>query len=203
MTQSETYSSRPWRVSVFLALLRGDHGRQVSLLQPAKQAAQFGAQDALIGETGEQRLERVQANTFRPNGVHRVLQTDEQSLEIVIPRLLNLARLDIHVVEEKLLAFDQIFQIEAQRGNIPLHFLRRLFKCHQDARLIKLLSSTNQEFHAQHGLAAAGSSANDGRSPSRQATPADFVESVDSRRCLRQRGDRGFPVQGHLQVDSF
>ncbi len=56
MTQSETYSSSPWRVSVAFAAFAGDDGGHAFVFQPAKEAAQFRAQDERIGQAGEERF---------------------------------------------------------------------------------------------------------------------------------------------------
>ena len=43
-----------------LAALAGDHGGHALVLQPAEEPPQFGAEDPVVGEAGEQRLDRVE-----------------------------------------------------------------------------------------------------------------------------------------------
>ena len=54
-----------------LAALAGDDGRDALVLEPAEQPAQLGAQDAGVGQAGEQRLDGVQHDPLGADGVDR------------------------------------------------------------------------------------------------------------------------------------
>ena len=102
ITQSLTYSSRPWRVSVLLALLAGDDGGDALVLEPAEEPAQLGAQDGLVGQAGEERLEGVEHDALGADGVDGVAEADEQAFQVVFAGLLDLAALDADVVHRQL-----------------------------------------------------------------------------------------------------
>ena len=55
-----------------LAALAGDDGGDALVLEPAEQPAQLGAQDGLVGQAGEERLDRVQHHALGADGVDRV-----------------------------------------------------------------------------------------------------------------------------------
>ena len=61
ITQSETYSSRPWRVSVPSPRSPVMTAVTPSVLEPAEQPPQLGAQDGRVGEPAEQRLDACRA----------------------------------------------------------------------------------------------------------------------------------------------
>ncbi len=78
ITQSLTYSSRPWRVSVLAALLAGDDRGHALVLEPAEQPAQFRPQDGLVGQPGEQRLQGVEHDPLGADRCRSSRQPDEQ-----------------------------------------------------------------------------------------------------------------------------
>ena len=94
MTQSLTYSSRPCRVRVFLALLAGDDGGDALVLEPAEEPPELGPHDALVRKAGEERLDGVQDHALGADRVDHGAQTDEQALEVVFAGLFDLAPLD-------------------------------------------------------------------------------------------------------------
>ena len=164
-TQSETYSSRPCRVSVPLAALGGDDGGDALLLEPAEEPPQFGAQDGVVGQAAEQRLQRVEHDALGADGVNRMAQPDEQSFEVVLAGLLDLAALDVNVVDRQLLLRDQVIEIEAERTRRFCQFLGGLLEGHEHARLIVLHGAAHEEFDCQQRLAAARAAAHQGGPP--------------------------------------
>src|SRR5262245_29732451 len=113
ITQSETYSSRPCRVSP-LASFGRDKSRDALVLEPAEQAAELGPQDGLVGQAAEQRFQRVQHDPLGPDGVDGQPQPDEEGLQVVLAGLFNLAALDVDVVEGQLLLLHQLVEIEPE-----------------------------------------------------------------------------------------
>ena len=85
------------------APLGRDDGRDPAGFQPAEQAPQLRAQQAGVRQAREQALDGVEHHALGADGVDGVAQADEQSLEVVLPRLLDLGALDVHEVDEELL----------------------------------------------------------------------------------------------------
>src|SRR6185295_15099332 len=96
---------------------RDDRGDAL-VLQPAKEAPQLRAQDRFVGEARKEDLEGVQDDAFGPDGVDRAAEPDEEAFEIVVSGLLDLARVDVDVVDEKLSARDESIDIEAERTDV-------------------------------------------------------------------------------------
>ena len=86
-----------------LAALAGDDRGHAAILQPAEQAPQLGAQDGVVRQAGEQRLDRVEHDALGADRVDRMAEADEEALEVVLAGLLDLAALDADEVERELL----------------------------------------------------------------------------------------------------
>ena len=82
-----------------LAALAGDDRRDALVLEPAEQAAQLRAEDRGVGQAAEERLERVEHDALGADGVDGVAEADEQPFEVVLAGLLDLAPLDVDVVD--------------------------------------------------------------------------------------------------------
>ena len=80
-----------------------DDGGHAAVLQPAEQPAQLGAQQGRVRQAREQALDRVEHDALGADRVDGVAQADEQPLEVVLARLLDLGALDAHVVDQQLL----------------------------------------------------------------------------------------------------
>ena len=166
------------------AALSGDYRGDALLLQPAEEAAQFGAQDQLVGEPREQRLHRVQHHPFGSDGVDGVPQADEEALEVVLASLFDVAALDIDELHGQQLFILQLQQIETQGGHVFCQFLRGFLKGHEDAGLVVIDGPPHHELHGQQGLAAAGAAAHQGGPPPGQAAAGDLVQALDACRAL-------------------
>src|SRR6185312_6562193 len=177
-----------------LALLAGDECGDTALLEPAEEAAQFGAQDRLVREAGEQSLERIENDALGARLVDRVAETDEQTLEIVFTGFFDLAAFDADMIDRQFLRCNQPGHVESQRGDIVRKILGCLLEADEDAWLAEASRAVHQEGHAQQRLAAAGGAANQRRPASRESAEQDVVETGDSRRRLGElpRGQLGF-----------
>ena len=82
-----------------LALFASDDGSHAAILQPAKEPTQLRAQDGVIWQPGEERLNRIEHHAFRADGLDGVPQPDEQTFEIVLTRLFDLAALDMDIIK--------------------------------------------------------------------------------------------------------
>ena len=101
ITQSETYSSRPCRVSVpsprspvMIAVTPLSFSQRNRRRSSARRMR-------LVREAAEQRLDRVEHDALGADRVDRVAEADEQAFEVVLARLLDLAALDVHVVDQR------------------------------------------------------------------------------------------------------
>src|SRR5262249_20270392 len=163
-----------------LTALAGDDGRHALVLQPAEQAAQLGAEDRLVRQAREERLDRVEHDALGADRIDREPEPDEEPFEIVVAGLLDLAALDLDVIEHDLLLLDQRRQVEAERGHVLRELVITLLEAQEHARLAELHRAVDEEADREERLAAAGSAA-DQRRPSRRQTPArDLIEAVDT-----------------------
>jgi hypothetical protein len=85
-----------------------------AVLEPSEQPAQFRTQDPVIRQAGEQSLERIQNDSFCANGVDGVTQADKEPFEIVCAGLLDLAPLDMDVINAEFFLLDEFIEIKAQ-----------------------------------------------------------------------------------------
>ena len=119
-----------------------------------------------------------------PMRVDGVAQADEQAFEVVLAGLLDLAALDVDVVDQQLLLLGQIVQVEAERADVLGQLLGGLLEGHEDAGLAELGGAADEELHREQGLAAAGAAADERGPAARQAAAGDLVESLDAGRGL-------------------
>jgi hypothetical protein len=163
----------------------GDHCRHALGLEPAEQPAQLGAQDRLVGQAGEERFERVQHHAFGADRVDRVIQPDEESFQVVLAGLLDLAALDVHVLEHELLATHQGRQVESEGRDVALELRVGLFERHEHARLVELRRPTHEKFRSEQRLAAPSAAAHERRPPTRKPATRQLVEAPYAGGALR------------------
>ena len=131
---------------------------------------------------------------------HRCMaDADEQALKVVIPGLFDLATLDPYEIDNAFLLLGKLFKIEAEREVVLRQFLTRLLKPYEYARLAILHRAPREKLHSKQRLAAACAAAAERRPATGQATPSDFIESLNARRRLGQAAACERPVAG-LQV---
>jgi len=94
------------------AAFGGNHGGDSLVFQPAEQAAQFSTQNALVLESGEQVLDCVENHALRADTINGGTETDEESLQIVIAGLVDLAAFHANVIEGQLFFIRQFIQVE-------------------------------------------------------------------------------------------
>ncbi len=169
-----------------VAALGGDDGGHALVLQPAEQAAQFGTQDGFVLQAAEQGFQRIEHDAFGADRVDQIAQPDEQTLQVVVARLLDFAGFDVDLVDDQLAVGFQLGQVEAQRGDVLLELLGAFLEGEEHPGLVVAHGAQHQEFHGQQRLATARAAADQGRPAARQAAFGDFVETVYAGRCLRQ-----------------
>ena len=98
-----------------VAALGGDDHRQVALLEPGEQAAQFRADDGDIGDAGEQGVDAVEHDAPGVHLLDRMGQAHEQALEIIFAGFLDLVPVEMDMIHGDQAAFFEIGQIKAER----------------------------------------------------------------------------------------
>ena len=163
-----------------IAFLAGDDGRHAAILQPAKEPAQFRAQDGVIWQPGEECLDRVEHYALRTDGIDCVPKPDEEPLKIVLARFLDLAALDMDVIEQDHFLSCKLLQIEAERANVRREFRRVFLEHHEHARLAKLRCPAHEELHGEHRLATPRGSADERGAPRGKPAAGYFIEALDA-----------------------
>ena len=193
---------QPVARELFAPALGRDDGGHALVLEPAEQPAQLGAQNRLIGQACEQRLERVQDHALGPYGVDREVEAHEQPLQVVLAGLLYLAAFDIDVFERDFLPPDQSRQIEAEGGDVAFQLGARLLKGHENAGFVELHGAAHEEFHRQERLATARPAADKRGPPARQSAVRYLVKSMNARGALGETkggGGRSLKTVFHLK----
>ena len=189
ITQSETYSSSPWRVSV--ASPRSPVMTAVTPLSFSQRNSRRSSARSIawFGQPGEERLDGVEHDALGADRVDRVPEPDEQPFEVVLagsPR----SRCARRGRDRDELCFraDQ-----SCPDRIPA--TRRSFRGPRPSPRsdINTPGSPNSSAPrtrnsiASRRLAAAGAAADERRPPARQAAAGDLVEAGDAGRRPRER----------------
>ncbi len=156
------------------------------MIEPAEQPAQLGPENALILQSREERLDRVEHDTTGADRVDRVAEPDEEPLEIVVAGLLDLAALDADVVEDDFLVLDQSRKIEAQGGDVLRQLIRAFLEAHEHARLVESSRAMNEEADSEQSFAAPGSATHERGSTRWQSAAGNFVETFNAGRSFGQ-----------------
>ena len=159
-----------------VAALAGDDRRDPLVLEPAEQPAQLRAQDGVVGQAAEERLDGVEHDALGPERVDGVAQADEEAFEVVLAGLLDLAALDVDVVHQQLVLLGQLVQVEAEGADVLGQLLGGLLEGHEDAGLAELGRAADEELHREQRLAAAGAAADERGAAARQPAAGDLVE---------------------------
>ena len=185
------------------AALGRDDGRHFALLQPGEQPPQLRPQHRRIAEAAEQSLQRVEDDAFGTHGPDGVIQPDEQAFEVVVPRFLDLAPLDAHVIHGDALGGDEARHVVAERDDVLDQVFAGLLETHEDARFVEQGCSIHEERHGEQRLAAAGAAADQRRATRRQAAERDLVEAQYAGGRLRQRCSVAATAAGTVQADGL
>ena len=118
-----------------VASFAGDDRSEAPVFDPAEKPPQLRAQHAFVGKARKQRLYGVQHHALGADRVDGKTETDEKTLEVVFPRLLDFAPLDPDMVDGKLARGDQGFEIVAERADICGEIFGALLEAHEDPGL--------------------------------------------------------------------
>ena len=103
---------------VVIAALAGHDRGHGPVLQPAEQPAQLSPHDRLRLEHAEQRFDAVEHDPPGPDALDRLVQQQEQRLEVELPRLDHLDWLCPERIDDQEPVFQQPVKVEAQRGEV-------------------------------------------------------------------------------------
>ena len=164
-----------------VATLAGDDRGHPAVLEPAEQAAQFGAQGVGIRQAGKQRLHGVQHDPFGAGLVDGMAETHEQAFQVVFAGFLDLAAFDADVIDHQLFRGDQSRHVETQRCDVVHQVLSGFLEAEQDTRFAEPGRAVHQERHAQQGLTRTGRATDQGWPAARDAAQQDIVKAGDPR----------------------
>ena len=167
------------------ALFARDDGGDALFLQPAEQAAQFGPEDALVVRSPPNSASIVSRTTRLAPMVDGGRQADEEAFEVILAGFLDLAALDVDVVDDSFFCCGPVPPDRTQRGDVFGQFLGGLLKGHEDARLVELDAPRTRNSMARGSFRSRRRrrSAWAGR---RQPAAGDLVETADAGGRLRQ-----------------
>src|SRR4029450_12286728 len=143
----------------------------------------LGPQDTGIGEPSEEGLNGIQEHTLGANRINGVAEPHKQPLKVILTRFLDLAGVKVDVIESQFFFGHELWQVKSEGGDVGDQVINTLFKSDADARLPQLRPAY-EEFHAEQGLAAAGTTTDQSWPPPRQATQGNLVQSFDACRGL-------------------
>ena len=138
ITQSETYSSKPCRVSwpsprspVMTAVTPLSLSQRNRRRSSARKMAAF---DRPLNS-----VSMVSSTTrLAPIAVDGVVQANKQSFEVVVAGFFDLVAFDPHEVHGQFFPLDEFIQIEAERPDVLSEFFDGFLKGHEHARLVVL-----------------------------------------------------------------
>ena len=125
----------------------------------------------------------------------RVVDADEESFEVVLASLLDLAPLDVNVIDHQLLLVDQVVEVEAEGPDVLGQLLAGLLERDENPGLVELGGPANQELHGEDGLAASGGTADERGPAPGQAAAGDLIEPGDAGQSLREGQLAGVAAQ--------
>ena len=134
----------------------------------------------MIRQPGEKRLHRVQHHPLRPDRIDGVSEPDEKPLEIILARFLDLASLDVDVIEHDFFLSHKLVEVEAERAHIVRELLGIFLEHHEHPRLAKLRRAAHQEFDGEHRLPAPGAAADECGPTGGQPAAGDFIKAGDA-----------------------
>src|ERR1035437_7096430 len=142
------------------------------------------AQQRVIAEGPEQRLDRVQDHPLGADRLDPMPEADEQRLKVVLSSHRQLATINPNVVDRKLPTLDQTRQIPAERPGVLRQFRCGLLETHQEPGLAVLGDPLHQELQREQALASTRSTT-DQRNPAvRKTTTGDLIQPADPDRTL-------------------
>ena len=151
-----------------------------SVLEPLEEPAQLGAQHHRIGKTREQRFDRVEHDAFCSDRRDRVVEADEEGLEVKFAGLFEFTAFDLDVIDQQLAGCDQRADIEPEGRDVVCEIGACLLERHEHAVLSVLADATNEKLHGQKGLAATGRAADQRRPSTRKPPIRDLVQAADA-----------------------
>lgn len=82
-----------------------------------------------------------------------MFEPDEKAVEVVLPRFLDFAAVDVDVVDNDLLLISETRDVETKRRDVVRKVLSVLFETHQDAGLVVANRAMYEKGRAEKRLA--------------------------------------------------
>src|SRR5262245_24173292 len=101
-------------------------------------------------------------------------EANEQAFEVVLAGFLNLAALDVDVIDQQFFLRFELVEVEAEGANVLRQFLAGLLEGHEHAGLAELRGPADEKLHRQQCLSAAGAAADERRPATRQPAASDL-----------------------------
>src|SRR5512146_2489906 len=161
------------------------------VFEPAQEPAQLGPQDAFVRQAAEEGLDGIQHYAYGAPAADRKIEAHEQALEIVLAGLLDLAAIDVDVIDGELPLRDQCRQIEPERGHVAGEVAGALLEADEHAGLVAVPRAVHEEAQPHQRLAGARPSAHERRTPSGQPAPGDLVQAADTARGFLELALKG------------
>src|SRR5690606_12295279 len=108
---------------------------------------------------------------------------DEQPVEVEVSGLLDLASFDVNMIDAEVPPRSQRLEIEAERRDVRRKFGRRFLERDEDARLVEPDRAVDEKLRCQNRFPGSRVSADQRRSPCRQAIVGDLVKAPESCGC--------------------
>ena len=124
------------------------------------------------------------------------MDPDEQPFQIVFTALFKFTTLNVNVFKPDLFVFHQALQVETQRCNVCSEFFLCFLERYKHARFVVLRCSTDDKLHSKEGLSAARTAAHERRSPFRQSSVRNLIETFDPCWSLGEFFERNMSIQG-------
>src|SRR5512139_3621361 len=76
-----------------------DDGCHAFLFQPTEETAKFCPEDGSIGQSCEERFNRIEDDSFRTNGINRIAKANEETFKVVFAGFFDLAPFDMNIID--------------------------------------------------------------------------------------------------------
>src|ERR1044071_2792766 len=123
----------------------GNNGGNTPVFKPLKESSDLGTNDTFVSETREKIFDGIEKYSFCFSAVDRVVQSHEETGQIVFASLFDLGFIDMHIIDLDFLFGLKTFQVEAERGDVDTEFFTFLFEGDDNTGFIDFLNAVDDE----------------------------------------------------------
>ena len=113
-----------------------------------------------------------------------IAEPDEESFQVVLASLLDLAALDVHVIDGEFAVLLQLLEIVAKRGDVLGEVFLGLLEGHEYAGFAVVEDAVDEELHPENRLARSGAAAHQRGASRGQTALRDLIETFNAGRSL-------------------